>query len=1221
MRLLARGVALLIMVIPGVSFSLGLGDIEVNTALNQPLYAEIKLHSIHRDELEDMRVTVAPDAAFKRAGIDRPFVLNRLRFAPKINKAGQAVIEITSKTAVREPFLNFLLEVQWPNGRLLREYTILLDPPVMFEQADTVGIQPPVTDQRTGTAASFINDPSSAAANESEYRRSPVNRTEQTRISPASQPRPQTYQTKAGDTLSEIAADLRPEDNISLAQMMIALQRANPESFIRGNINELMAGVIMRVPTREELAAVDRVQASAEVLRHNTLWRQYRAKLTANVPTKPSGDFEGRIQSLGQEGEIEGSPGGEVTTAETSDDKLEILAADNSETEKAGNPAYDAELSELRKDAAFAREMAESRSAENEELRSKVQQLEEMLASQERLINLQSEELSTLQNRLAAAEQGAVDVEAVSNEPSAAVEAFDAGDSTENAGHQVVGTDLSSRADQDTLAAGERDVKAEDMDVAASLVGSKDQELSAPEQLNSEQSQTTEHNDTEVAPVGADISDSPTSSETQSEPTAYESPAESEAQSEPYESPARTEDATIRITENPMILAAIAGGGLLLAVLSWLLIKRFRKSKEAVHQGGLSDVQQEQSLEQQDVAAASMAHQEDDDTNAQGIGEEVDSSSVSKSVTSDGDKGSLSEEPSKTIAESEAGSEADRSKGDADQDDTLTEADVYIAYNLHQQAEDLLKDALTGDPERDDYRIKLLENYCAANDRESFVSVAEELRVRCGGAGERWEHVLSLANKISLDHSLLTGTQQGNEGVASAQLSEADVGVGADNDQHPGTDMVGDMGSGYLSELENEPEPELSDYPSAPLDDEAQDALEFDVSDLDLSFQSDSTEDSANEAAEERLTDSASLDFDLAELGIDHDVDAQDTEHSETGQWPEALDLESSDGEDAITSLADDQPLDGTEVVPKDAESDTPIDESDIYTSDIEFEQSTAAFDQDEGSLIDEQVAKLPEDDGLPRPLDEAQTEILKPLGSESSADNDFHFSKEESRPSDFAASDDVSELGMHDGLERDLSFDEVQLDWPSEEAAQAQPVDEISRGSEDVALDLSSTSSSSQSPPDPIEADSDVTVESGQDESGSISQDAVIIPEQVEESSESEDLADVESILADMSDDRQASDHVPPFDLDGMEENFPKGEDSAPGTLDDQVLEGIADNTEEAFEAYDPSDEVNTKIDLARAYIDMGDSEGARGALEEVMHQGDEKQRREAEGLLKQIA
>jgi len=124
--------SILMAMFPVQAVALGMGDIEINSTLNQPLNAKVNLIELEPGDAQNLIVSLGSNNAFIRAGIDRPFFLTKMRFKVITNKAGKAFIEITSKRPVVEPFLNFLVQVDWPEGRLFREYTILLDPPIIL---------------------------------------------------------------------------------------------------------------------------------------------------------------------------------------------------------------------------------------------------------------------------------------------------------------------------------------------------------------------------------------------------------------------------------------------------------------------------------------------------------------------------------------------------------------------------------------------------------------------------------------------------------------------------------------------------------------------------------------------------------------------------------------------------------------------------------------------------------------------------------------------------------------------------------------------------------------------------------------------------------------------------------------------------------------------------------------------------------------------------------
>src|SRR5690554_5795920 len=118
----------------GMAHALGLGEISLQSALNQPLVAEIELLDVRGLSPAEVMPALASADEFHRAGVDRPFFLNDLQFSPVINAQGKSIIRISSSKPVREPYLNFLVEVNWPSGRALREYTVLLDPPLYNPQ-------------------------------------------------------------------------------------------------------------------------------------------------------------------------------------------------------------------------------------------------------------------------------------------------------------------------------------------------------------------------------------------------------------------------------------------------------------------------------------------------------------------------------------------------------------------------------------------------------------------------------------------------------------------------------------------------------------------------------------------------------------------------------------------------------------------------------------------------------------------------------------------------------------------------------------------------------------------------------------------------------------------------------------------------------------------------------------------------------------------------------
>lgn len=260
-RQVVMGVASLAALYVGVSSALGLGELRLDSSLNQPLNATISIQGSEGISPSDVIVTLANQEAFEQAGLDRPFFLTDLRFTPVVEN-NRLSIRVESSKPVREPYLNFLVELRRPNGRLLREYTLLLDPP-LYDPAAVVGAQVSPARQTSPGQGSV------ASSTARETREAPPR--------PAAQPlqlpdiTPQagapTHYTVAGDTLWVIAENARPTDAASVRDTMLAIRALNPGAFIDGDINRLRLGQDLTLPTAEQLGgapgAPARTQATA----------------------------------------------------------------------------------------------------------------------------------------------------------------------------------------------------------------------------------------------------------------------------------------------------------------------------------------------------------------------------------------------------------------------------------------------------------------------------------------------------------------------------------------------------------------------------------------------------------------------------------------------------------------------------------------------------------------------------------------------------------------------------------------------------------------------------------------------------------------------------------------------------------------------------------------------------------------------------------------------
>lgn len=244
-RQLVVGVASVAALYAGLSNAVGLGEVELQSALNQPLSATLHLQGSAGVSLEDIRVSLAGADAFANAGIERPFFLSDLRFVPVV-KGGQLLVRIESSEPVLEPYLNFLVELRQPNGRVLREYTLLLDPP-MYDANASLPSQTPARASTPAPARRTANSSSSASNRPTTAERQPQ------LPDITAQPNADIYSTVAGDTLWDIAAKTRPADSVSIRDNMLAIQALNPQAFIGGDIGRLRSGARLVLPTAEQL--------------------------------------------------------------------------------------------------------------------------------------------------------------------------------------------------------------------------------------------------------------------------------------------------------------------------------------------------------------------------------------------------------------------------------------------------------------------------------------------------------------------------------------------------------------------------------------------------------------------------------------------------------------------------------------------------------------------------------------------------------------------------------------------------------------------------------------------------------------------------------------------------------------------------------------------------------------------------------------------------------
>lgn len=346
---------------PAAGAALGLGEIRVDSALNQPLDAQIELTNVRAGELDALQIRLAPPESFSRVGLDRPFILTQLRFAVENDAAGRPVIKVTTRDEIREPFLNFLVEASWARGRLLREYTVLLDPPVLMPAV--------VAPVRTAEGVRESQPRADAEADADAAPRRALPTPMLGRI-PDDRMRPNAGEygpVQRDDTLWSIAERVKPSADITTSQMMLALFDANPDAFY-GNINNMKTGYVLRVPARDEVTRRDVAEAYREAARQNEAWRSGQAVDFARVTDVGPASGDGRLRLTAPTGDEAGSdPAG---TAGADPELARALAAAQGELtdERAARSVLATRLAELEAETQELRRILQIRDAELEAL-------------------------------------------------------------------------------------------------------------------------------------------------------------------------------------------------------------------------------------------------------------------------------------------------------------------------------------------------------------------------------------------------------------------------------------------------------------------------------------------------------------------------------------------------------------------------------------------------------------------------------------------------------------------------------------------------------------------------------------------------------------------------------------------------------------------------------------------------------------------------------------
>jgi pilus assembly protein FimV len=269
--------------------ALALGRITVQSALGEPLRAEIDIPEINAEELASLRTAVASPDAFRSAGLEYNASLSSVRITLERRSDGRHFLRLTSPRPVNEPFLDVILETSWSSGRIVRDYTLLFDPPNLRQGAAPLAAQVSPAAPPAAAAPSRGSPPVASAASPRPRAPSADPQSSPAAVAPRA-PAPQSTSgdgkqvtVRAGDTAGKIAAANKPS-TISLDQMLVALLRANPDAFIGGNVNRLRSGAVLEVPTADQAALVPSGEASRAVIAQSRDFNEFRRRLAESLP-------------------------------------------------------------------------------------------------------------------------------------------------------------------------------------------------------------------------------------------------------------------------------------------------------------------------------------------------------------------------------------------------------------------------------------------------------------------------------------------------------------------------------------------------------------------------------------------------------------------------------------------------------------------------------------------------------------------------------------------------------------------------------------------------------------------------------------------------------------------------------------------------------------------------------------------------------------------------
>lgn len=366
----------------------GLGKLELSSALNEPFKAEIAITALNPDEADNFQVRLASSKEFEQAGIERNFLLTLLKFEVVV-MSGNAKIVISSQSPIREPFIDFLLTATTTgSGRLIREYTVLLDPPTnVFKKS----AEPVVNKTSTTSATNSFQYPSTSVSTT----------TNDSSLSSVDSYGP----TNRKDTLWDVALKTRPETSISVHQMMIALLEANPRAFQHDNVNGLKAGYSLSIPSKENIHKLNKQQAIKAVQEQNQLWKNRNVRPT--IIPEPADEIVTATSVVNPITDLDVAEKTNIPSNIEHNARLKLVAPNDKPSLKddALSPLGSERIKDLSEQLTLAQETIEGQTQETIDFKARMDAMEEQMDTMRRLISLKDADLARLQSMLEQGEQ------------------------------------------------------------------------------------------------------------------------------------------------------------------------------------------------------------------------------------------------------------------------------------------------------------------------------------------------------------------------------------------------------------------------------------------------------------------------------------------------------------------------------------------------------------------------------------------------------------------------------------------------------------------------------------------------------------------------------------------------------------------------------------------------------------------------------------------------